>query len=148
MAKAEASIAGETFTIIFYVFLTFASKILITSFLNPLDLSAQLESLCLATDHAAGFVNARCAIPVVRLHDIPNHVKEVALHGIHHGAAMALATAQVHSGHDLRLLPRGASTTGYPRDYERLVEDFSDAANSVTFISQADDIIAKVFFGL
>jgi len=28
LAKAEARIAGETFTIIFYVFLTFASKIL------------------------------------------------------------------------------------------------------------------------
>ena len=101
----------------------------------------------MATDHAAGFVNARGAVPVVRLHDIPNRVREVALHGVHHGAAMALAAAQVHSDHDLWLLPREALVTRYPRDYERLVEDFSDAANSVTFISQADDIIAKVFFG-
>ena len=29
-------------------------------------------------------------MPVVRLYDIPNHVREVALHGVHHGAAMAL----------------------------------------------------------
>ena len=86
-------------------------------------------------EYAAGFVNARGATPVVHLHDIPNHVREVALHGVRHGAAMALAAAQVHSGHDLWLLPRGASTTGYPRDYERLVKDFSDAANSITFIS-------------
>ena len=92
-----------------------------------------------------GFVNARGAILVVHLHDIPNHVREVSLHGVHHGAAMALAAAQVHSGHDLRLLPCGALAIGYPRDYERLVKDFSNAANSVTFISQADDIIAKVF---
>ena len=135
LAKAEARIAGETFTIIFYFFLTFASKILITSFLNPLDLSTQLESLCLAVDHAAGFVNARGAVPMVCLHGIPNRVREVALHGIHHGAAMALATAQVHSGHDLWLLPHGAPTTEYPRDYERLVEDFSYAANSVVLTS-------------
>ena len=69
------------------------SRFLITLSLNLLDLIAQLESLRSATDHAAGFVNARGAVLVVRLHDIPNHVREVALHGIHHGAAMALAAA-------------------------------------------------------
>ena len=48
-----------------------------------------------------GFVNARGAVPVVRLHDIPNHVREVALHGIHHGAATALAAAQAYLGQNL-----------------------------------------------
>ena len=56
-------------------------------------------------DHVAGFVNARGAVPVVRLHDIPNRVREVALHGVHHGASMALAAAQACSGHNLWLLP-------------------------------------------
>ena len=51
----------------------------------------------LAMDHAAGFVNARGTVPVVRLHDIPNHVREVTLHGVRHGAAMALAAAQARS---------------------------------------------------
>ena len=148
LAKAKARITGETFTIIFCFFLTFASKILITSSLNPLDLSTQLESLRLAADHAAGFVNVRGIVLVVRLHDIPNHIREVALHGVRHGAAMALAAAQVHSGHDLWLLPRGALATGYPRDYERLVEDFFDAANSIALTSQADDIVNKVFSDL
>ena len=89
----------------------------------------------MATDHAAGFVNARGTVPVVRLHDILNHVREVALHDVHHGAAMALAAAQVHSDHDLRLLPRGALATGYPGDYERLGKDFFDTANSVALTS-------------
>ena len=102
----------------------------------------------MAVDHATGFVNARGATPVAHLHDIPNHVREVALHGIRHGAAMALAAAQVHSCHDLRLLPHGALVTGYPRDYERLVEDFFDAANSVALTSQADDVVNKVFSDL
>ena len=84
---------------------------------------------------------------MARLYDILNCVREVALHGVRHGAAMALAAVQVHSSHDLRLLPHGAPANGYPRDYEHLVEDFSDAANSVTFISQANAIIAKVFSG-
>jgi len=72
---------------------------------------------------------------VVHLHDISNHVREVALHVIHHGAAMASVAAQAHSSHDLWFLPRGAPTTGYPKDYERLVEDFFDAANSVALTS-------------
>jgi len=71
----------------------FTFRILIISLLNLSDLSAQLESLQLATEYAAGFVNARGAIPIVRLYDIPNHVREVALHGIRHGAATALAAA-------------------------------------------------------
>ena len=112
-----------------------SSKILLTSSSNPLDLLAQLESLCSATDHAAGFVNARGIVPVVRLHDIPNHVREVTLHGVRHGAAMALAAAQVHSGHDLRLLPCGALVTRYPGDYERLIEDFFNTTNSVALTS-------------
>ena len=86
-------------------------------------------------DHVAGFINARGAILVVRLYDIPNRVREVALHGVRHGATMALAAAQVDSDHDLWLLPCGAQATRYPRDYERLVEDFSYAANSVVLTS-------------
>ena len=83
----------------------------------------------------AGFVNARGVILVVRLHDIPNRVREVALHGVRHGAAMALAAAQARSGHELRLLPHGFPATTHPRDHECLVKDFFDAANSVAFIS-------------
>ena len=99
-------------------------------------------------DHVVGFVNVRGAVQVVRLYDIPNCVREVAHHGIRHGAAMALAAAQVHPGHDLRLLPHGALVTGYPEGYERLVEDFFDAANFVALTSQADDTVNKVFSDL
>ena len=96
-------------------------------------------------DHAAGFVNARGAIPVVRLHDIPNRVREVALHGVSHGATMALAAAQAHSGRNLQLLPHGFPDAAYPREHERLVEDFMSTANSVAFNTLADDIVGKVF---
>ena len=101
----------------------------------------------MATEHAVGFVNARGAVLVVRLHGITNHVREVTLHGVRHGAAMALASAQAHSGHKLRFLPHGFLAVVHPGDYERLVEDFFSAANSVAFVSQADDIVAKVFSG-
>ena len=82
-----------------------------------------------------GFVNVRGAIPVARLHDIPNRVREVALHDVRHGAAMALAAAQAHSSHELWLLPHGFPAAAHPGDHERLVEDFFDAANSVALTS-------------
>ena len=106
-----------------------------------------MESLRSATDHAARFVNARGTVPVVRLHDIPNRVSEVALHGVRHGAAMALAAAQARSGHNLRLLPHGFPDATHPGEHECLVEVFSSAANSVAFNTSADDIVSKVFSG-
>jgi len=115
--------------------LFFVFKIMIIPPLNLLDLSAQLESLRSAAEYTAGFVNARGAVLVVRLHNILNHVKEVALHGIRHGVAMALAAAQARSGHELLLLPHGFPAAAHPGDHERLVEDFFDAANSVALTS-------------
>ena len=115
--------------------------------MNLLDLSAQLESLRSAADHAVGFVNAKGTVPVVRLHDIPNHVREVALHGVRHGVAMALATAQAYLGQNLQLLSHGFLDAAYPGEQERLVKDFMSAANSVAFNTLADDIVGKVFLG-
>ena len=99
-------------------------------------------------DHAVGFVNARGVVLVVCLHDILNHIREVALHGVRHGAAMALAAAQARSGHELRFLPHGFSATEHLGDHKRLVEDFFDATNSIALTTQAEDIVNKVFPGL
>ena len=46
-------------------------------------------------------MNARGDTVAARLQDIPNHVREVAGHGVRRGAAVALATAQFQTGHDL-----------------------------------------------
>ena len=74
---------------------------------------------------------------VIRLHDILNHVREVALHGVRHGAAMALAVVQARSSHELRLLPHGFPATEHLEDHECLVKDFFNAANSVALASLA-----------
>jgi len=105
-----------------------------------------LESLRSAADHATGFVNARGAVQAARLHDIPNRVREVALHGVRHGAATALATAQARSGHNLQLLPHGFLDAVPPRDHEHLIDEFFSAANSVAFNTSADDVVSKLFF--
>ena len=94
-----------------------------------------------------GFVNARGAVPIVRLYDIPNCVREVALHGICHGATTALGAAWARSGHNLRLLPHGFPDAVHPGDHEHLTEDFLSAADSVAFNTLADDIVGKVFSG-
>ena len=99
-------------------------------------------------EYAAGFINAKGVVLVVCLHDIPNRVREVALHGVRHGAAMALAATQARSSHELRLLSHGFPATEHPRDHERLVEDFFNAANSIALTTQAKDIVNKVFPGL
>ena len=98
-------------------------------------------------EYAAGFVNARGAVPIVRLYDILNRVREVALHGVRHGATTALAAAQARSGHNLRLLPHGFPDAVHPGDHERLTEDFLSVANSVAFNTLVDDIVGKVFSG-
>ena len=85
---------------------------------------------------------------MVCLHDILNHIREVALHGVRHGAAMALAAAQARSGHELWLLLHGFPATEHPGDHERLVEDFFEAANSIALTTQGEDIVNKVFPGL
>ena len=121
---------------------------MITPSLNLLDLTAQLESLRSAVDHTTRFVNARGAFPIVRLHDIPNRVREVALHGVRHGAATALATAQARSGHNLQLLPHGFPDAVPLGDHEYLIEEFFSAANFVAFNTSADDVVSKLFFNL
>ena len=95
-----------------------------------------------------GFVNARGAVPVVRLHDIPNRVREVALHGVRHGGATTLAIAQARSGHNLRLLPHGFPDAVPPEDHEHLIEEFFSVANSVAFNTSADNVVSKLFFNL
>ena len=103
--------------------------------MNLLDLSAQLKSLQSAAEYTTGFVNTRGTVLVVRLYDISNRVREVALHGVRHGDAMALAAAQARSSHELWLLPHGFPAMAHPGDHERLVEDFFDATNSVALTS-------------
>ena len=100
-----------------------------------------------AADHVVGFVNARGAVSVVRLHDIPNCVREVALHGVRHGATTTLATAQARSGHNLRLLPHGFLDAVPPEDHERLIDEFFSAASFVAFNTLADDVVSKLFSG-
>ena len=62
---------------------------------------SQVQTLHAAAATATGSVNARGDTVAAHLQDIPNCVREVAGHGVRRGAAVALATAQFQTGHDL-----------------------------------------------
>ena len=53
----------------------------------------QLENLQLAANVATMALNARGLLLINRLHDVPARAHEIALHGVRHGVAVALATA-------------------------------------------------------
>jgi hypothetical protein len=77
-----------------------------------------------------------------RLLDVPERVRDAVEYGVHRGAAVAQAAAQVRSGHELRFLigfPEGEGAT----DHERLIEDFDEAADAVTAEVPAEEVILK-----
>ena len=71
----------------------------------------------------------------------------MSLHGVYHGAAIALAIAQMRSGHNLLSLQPGYPDGENPDDYQELVEDFEGATDAVTNITHAKEVVNKVFLG-
>ena len=105
----------------------------------------QLEFLQLAANVAADAVNARGSLIDARLQDIPVHVQEIALHGVHHGMSVALTAAQVQTRHDLHTMVVGFPTDDGPEGHEDLIEDFTAAAEAIADITLAQDVVNKVF---
>jgi hypothetical protein len=63
-------------------------------------------------------------------------------HDIHRGAAIALAMAQVRSGHELRFLigfPEGEGVA----DHERLIEDYKEAMGTVVTEVPVEEVILE-----
>ena len=71
------------------------------------------------------------------LRDIPARAREVALHGIRHGASVALTAAQVQTGHDLHTMEVGFSTGDGPEEHEELLEEFVMAVEAIVDITSA-----------
>ena len=52
-----------------------------------------LESLQLATNAVVDTINVQGPLIDARLHDVTARIQEIALHGVRHGAAVALTAA-------------------------------------------------------
>jgi hypothetical protein len=91
-------------------------------------------------------VNARGDTVTARLQDIPNRVREVTGHGIRRGAAVALATAQFQTGHDLLqvepVLPLGSKDWLV---FEELADDMEMAAAAISEDVSMEAVIGNVF---
>ena len=108
-------------------------------------LTAQLESLQLAANAAVDAINARGSSIDICLQDIPARIQEVALHGVRHGASVALTAAQVQTGHDLHTMEVGFPTGDGPEEHEDLLKEFIMAAEAIVDITSAQDVVNKVF---
>ena len=105
----------------------------------------QLESLQLAANAAVDTVNARGPLINARLNDIPTRVQEIALHGVHHGASVALTVAQVQTGYELHAMETGFPMGDGPEEHKDLIEEFIVAAEAIVDITSTQDVVNKVF---
>jgi len=90
-------------------------------------------------------VNARGSPIDARLQDVPIRIQEIALHGVHHGAAVALTAAQVQTGYELHAMETGFPMGNGPEEHEDLLEEFVMAAEAIVDITSAQDVVNKIF---
>jgi hypothetical protein len=78
---------------------------------------------------------------------IPNwagcdNVRDVVEYGVHSEATVALAAAQVRSGHELRYLVGFLEGEG-AANHERLIKDFAKAVNAVAAEVPTEEVILE-----
>ena len=90
-------------------------------------------------------VNARGSSVDARLQDILASVQEIALHGVRHGALVALTVVQFQTGHELHAMETSFPVGDGPEEHEDLLEEFTMAAEAVVDITSTQDVVNKVF---
>ena len=105
----------------------------------------QLESLQLAANAATDAINARGSLIDARLQDILVRVREIALHGVRHGAVVALTMAQVQTRYELHAMETSFPMGNGPEEHEELLEEFIMAAEAIVDITSTQDVVNKVF---
>ena len=77
------------------------------------------------------------------LHALPTQVTAVVTHGVRHGATMALAAAQLRSGLDLNKVEPGFPPKSAWDDIDKIVGEFTKAAEAVVAVVHVADIISN-----
>ena len=91
-------------------------------------------------------VNAGGVLFQDHLRAMQARVRTVALSGVRHGVALALAMAQLCFGHDIRLLEPGFLVGTDEEEKEELTGDFTATAEAIMVATHAGDIILAAFF--
>ena len=71
--------------------------------------------------------------------------REIALHGVCHGVAVALTVAQVQTRYELHAMEIGFPMGDDLEEHEDLLEEFIMAAEAIVDITSAQDVMNKVF---
>lgn len=105
-----------------------------------------MDTLIPAARCVTNLVNARGETTVERLRDVPDRIREVALHGVRSGAADALAAVELREGLELS----GTLSLSFLKErsykgFKDLVEEFGPLAAAVADTSSADAIIHKTY---
>ena len=90
-------------------------------------------------------VNAQGSLINARLNDVPARIQDIALHGVRHGAAVALTAAQVQIRYELHAMETGFPMGDGPEEHEDLLEEFVRAAEAIVDTTSAHDVVNKVF---
>lgn len=106
------------------------------------ELRAQLNELHPTIHHATSTINVRGNTVVDRLWDVNFRVRR----GVRAGAAAALSLAQLHQDVPLSTtLPLDIIGDHVLTEFNNLVEEFADRADTVAEIIPAGEVIGKVF---
>ena len=110
-------------------------------------LEEELTPLREAALIAINDVNVGGALLKDHLWAMPAQVRMVTLSRVHHGAALAQATTQLRSGHDLRLF-EPSFLVGADEEKEELTSNFTAAAEAIMVATHAGGVILAAFFEL
>ena len=93
-------------------------------------------------------VNARGSTVAARLRNVPARVKEVAEHGVHAGAARAIAVVSTMSGADYRQWEPVFPEWGAAQEaFDELVDNLSLAADAIVDDVSLDGVVSNLFGG-
>jgi len=91
-------------------------------------------------------VNARGSTVAARLRNVPACVTEVAEHGVHAGAARAIAVVSHMSGVDNRQWEPVFPEWGVAREaFDELVDDLSLPANAIVADVSLEGVVSNLF---
>ena len=109
-------------------------------------MESQVQTLLDAARVTIDSVNARGSTVAARLRNIPARVMEVAEHGVHAGAAWAIAVFSTMSGADYRQWEPVFPEWGAAREaFEELVDDLYFPADAVVGDVSLDGVVSNLF---
>jgi hypothetical protein len=109
-------------------------------------LESQVQTLLDASRVAIDSVNVRGSTVAARLRNVLARITEVAEHGVHVGAARAIAVISTLSGADYRQWEQVFPEWGAVREaFDELVDDLSLAADATVVDVSLDRVVSHLF---